>query len=130
MDIRPELVDEMLAAAGDPTKLFGQGGLVSALTARLVERVTEAELDPHLRAEREAGRKNTRNGRTKGRLLSGSGTLDGSLPRDRSATFEPKLAPKYLRRLPDFDSLPRHAGRRCSCSTAGASRHARSRAPV
>lgn len=25
------------------------------------------------------------------------------MPRDRAATFEPRLAPKYLRRLPDFD---------------------------
>ena len=103
MDIRTEVVDELLAAAGDPNKLFGADGLVSALTARLVERVTEAELDAHLRVEREAGRKNTRNGRTKRRLLSGRGTLDVSMPRDRAATFEPQLVPKYLRRLPDFD---------------------------
>ena len=103
MDIRPEVVDELLAAAGDPNKLFGTDGLVSALTARLVERVTEAELDAHLRTEREAGRKNTRNGRTKRRLLSARGPLDVSMPRARAATFEPQLAPKYLRRLPDFD---------------------------
>ena len=25
------------------------------------------------------------------------------MPRDRAATFEPELVPKYLRRLPDFD---------------------------
>ena len=31
MDIRPEVVDELLAAAGDPNKLFGTDGLVSAL---------------------------------------------------------------------------------------------------
>lgn len=103
MDIRPEVVDELLAAAGDPNKLFGTDGLVSALTARLVERITEAELDAHLRAETSAGRKNTRNGRTKRRLLSGRGALDVSMPRDRAATFEPQLVPKYLRRLPDFD---------------------------
>lgn len=103
MDIRPEVLDELLAAADDPKKLFGADGLVATLTARLVERVTEAELDHHLRAEREAGRKNTRNGRTPRRLLSGRGTLDVSMPRDRAATFEPALVPKYLRRLPDFD---------------------------
>jgi putative transposase len=103
MTIRPELVDELLSAAGDPNKLFGTGGLVSTLTARLVERVTEAELDHHLRAEHAAGRKNTRNGHTKRRLLSARGPLDVTMPRDRAATFEPQLAPKYLRRLPDFD---------------------------
>jgi transposase-like protein len=65
--------------------------------------VTEAELDHHLRAEHAAGRKNTRNGRTQRRLLSAHGPLDVSLPRDRAATFEPQLVPKYLRRLPDFD---------------------------
>jgi len=103
MDIRPEVLDELLAAADDPTKLFGADGLVAALTARLVERVTDAELDSHLRDEHAAGRKNTRNGRTKRKLLSGRGTLDVSMPRDRAATFEPHLVPKYLRRLPDFD---------------------------
>ena len=103
MDIRPEVLDELLAAADDPTQLFGADGLVAALTARLVERVTDAELDAHLRDEREAGRKNTRNGRTPRKLLSGRGTLDVSMPRDRAATFEPRLVPKYLRRLPDFD---------------------------
>jgi putative transposase len=103
MDIRPELVDELLASTDDPKDLFGTDGLLAALTARLVERVTEAELDHHLRAEADAGRKNTRNGRTKRRLLSARGPLDVSMPRDRAATFEPQLVPKYLRRLPDFD---------------------------
>ena len=103
MDIRPEILDELLASADDPKEIFGTDGLLAALTARLVERVTDAELDHHLRAEAEAGRKNTRNGRTTRRLLSARGPLDVSLPRDRTATFEPQLAPKYLRRLPDFD---------------------------
>ena len=103
MDIRPEILDELLASTDDPKDLFGSGGLLASLTARLVERVTEAELDHHLRAEHAAGRKNTRNGRTTRKLLSGRGTLDVSMPRDRAATFEPQLAPKYLRRLPDFD---------------------------
>ena len=103
MDIRPQIVDELLASTGNPEEIFGADGLLASLTARLVERVTEAELDHHLRAEREAGHKNTRNGRTKRRLLSARGPLDVSLPRDRAATFEPGLVPKYLRRLPDFD---------------------------
>src|SRR5690606_41850355 len=103
MDIRPELVDELLASTDDPKALFGADGLLASLTARLVERVTEAELDHHLRAEADAGRKNTRNGRTKRRLLSSRGPLDASMPRDRAATVEPKLVPKYLRRLPALD---------------------------
>jgi putative transposase len=103
MDIRPEILDELLASTDDPKEIFGADGLVAALTARLVERVTDAELDSHLRAETAAGRKNTRNGRTPRKLLSGRGTLDVSMPRDRAATFEPQLVPKYLRRLPDFD---------------------------
>jgi putative transposase len=103
MDIRPEILDELLASTDDPKEIFGTDGLLASLTARLVERVTEAELVHHLRAEHAAGRKNTRNGRTKRRLLSARGPLDVSMPRDRAATFEPQLAPKYLRRLPDFD---------------------------
>ena len=103
MNIRPEILDELLASADDPNKLFGADGLIASLSARLVERITEAELDHHLRAEAAAGRKNSRNGRTKRRLLSARGPLDVSMPRDRASTFEPHFVPKYLRRLPDFD---------------------------
>ncbi len=80
MDIRPEILDELLASTDDPKEIFGADGLLASLTARLVERVTEAELDHHLCAEHAAGRKNTRNGRTKRRLLSARGPLDVSMP--------------------------------------------------
>ncbi len=103
MDIRPEILDELLASTDVPKDIFGADGLLAALTARLVERVTDAELDHHLRTEATAGRKNTRNGHTRRRLLSARGPLDVSMPRDRAATFEPQFVPKYLRRLPDFD---------------------------
>lgn len=63
-------------AVPDGPSSFGADGLLASLTARLVERVTEAELDHHLRAEADAGRKNTRNGRTKRRLLSARGGVD------------------------------------------------------
>lgn len=103
MNIRPELVDELLASAGDPKNLFGTDGLVAKLSAQLIERATEAELAHHLKHEAEAGARNSRNGHTRRRLISGRGILSVSMPRDRKATFEPKLVPKYLRRLPDFD---------------------------
>ena len=133
MDIRPEVLDELLAAADDPAKLFGADGLVAALTARLVERVTDAELDSHLRAETAAGRRNTRNGRTTRKLLSGRGTLDVSMPsppEGGEATERPRSSRTSSRSTcaacPTLTRGGRTPARSC-CSTAAASRHATSR---
>ncbi len=101
-----ELIDELLAGV-DPTELLGPDGLLKQLQKRAVETALEAELSEHLGYEKHdpAGRGsgNSRNGTTPKTVLTDTGTLDLDVPRDREGSFEPKLVPKHVRRLPGFD---------------------------
>jgi putative transposase len=100
--IRPELLDELLAGQ-DPKKVLSSEGLLGDLTKALAERILNAELDHHLDDpdEHEAG--NHRNGTSSKTVLTESGAMDLSIPRDRQGRFEPALIAKYRRRLPGFD---------------------------
>jgi putative transposase len=61
-----ELIDELLAGASTEEEIAGPGGLLAALTKRLVERAVEVELGDHVgyEAHREpsGGAGNQRNG--------------------------------------------------------------------
>lgn len=46
--LRPELLEELLAAAGGPAGLTGKDGLLKQLTAALVNKALEAEMSEHL----------------------------------------------------------------------------------
>jgi len=48
MNIRKEILDEMLQECKTPPDLFGEGGILKQLTTALVERALEAELSTHL----------------------------------------------------------------------------------
>ncbi|TYQ31165.1 IS256 family transposase, partial [Pseudanabaena sp. UWO310] len=48
MNIRKELLDELLQECKTPPDLFGEGGILKQLTTALVERALEAELSTHL----------------------------------------------------------------------------------
>ena len=48
MNIRKELLDELLKEYKTPPDLFGEGGILKQLTTALVERALEAELSTHL----------------------------------------------------------------------------------
>ena len=50
------------------------------------------------------GTGNNRNGSTPKRVLTEIGAVDLDVPRDRNATFEPKIVPKGARRLEGFNS--------------------------
>ena len=101
-----QLIDELLAGV-DPSELLGPDGLLRQLQKRAVETALEAELSDHLGYEKHdpAGRGsgNSRNGTTPKTVLTDTGTLDLDVPRDREGSFEPKLVPKHVRRLPGFD---------------------------
>jgi len=103
-----ELVDELLAGAKTEEEIFGQGGLFSQLTKRLVERAMEVELTDHLgyepHTEPPGGTGNTRNGKGKPKtLLTEHGPVRIQAPRDRDASFEPKIVRKRQRRFEGFD---------------------------
>ena len=79
-------------------KLTGEGGLLGELTKMVVESALEGELDDHLGygkhdlAGRDGG--NSRNGHRAKTVLTEAGPVELSVPRDRNASFEPKIVAK------------------------------------
>src|SRR5579859_3368503 len=102
-DIRRLLSDEVI----DQLLAGGPGGLMSALTKRVVERALEVELTDHLGYEQHkeppGGVGNTRNGSTPKTLSTEHGPVRIDTPRDRDGSFEPKLVRKRQRRFEGFD---------------------------
>jgi putative transposase len=100
--IDPALLDELLAGR-DPKTVLSSEGLLGELQKALAERILNAEMDHHLDAPEEQESGNHRNGSSTKTVLTDSGTIDVSIPRDRQSRFEPALIAKYRRRLPGFD---------------------------
>lgn len=103
-----QLLDELLSECESPEQVLGKEGLLGQMTQRLMERALAGELTAHLgypvnEKQPDGRRKNTRNGSSSKTVLSGNGSLELSIPRDREGTFEPALVPKGTRRLPQFD---------------------------
>jgi putative transposase len=102
-----ELIDELLAGARSEEEIVGPGGLLAQLTKRLVERAMDVELTDHLGYEHGApppgGAGNTRNGTTPKTLATEHGSVRIDAPRDRNATFEPRIVRKRQRRFEGFD---------------------------
>ena len=73
---------------------FGVGNL-GALQKAIAERALGAEMAVHLGGEEEV-----RNGHNRKRVLTGSGSMEVAVPRDRQG-FEPQLIEKWVR--PGFD---------------------------
>jgi putative transposase len=59
MNIRKELLDELLQECKTPPDLFGEGGILKQLTTALVERALEAELSMHLGYKKHESRPET-----------------------------------------------------------------------
>ena len=110
-----DAVDEQLIArlAGRARagglQLTGEGGLLAQLTKRVVESALEGEITDHLGYDRHdaAGRDggNSRNGHRTKTVLTEVGPVEIDVPRDRDATFEPKIVAKRKRRLSGVDEL-------------------------
>jgi transposase-like protein len=100
--IDPQLLNELLKDQ-DRQSVLTSEGLLGELKKALAERMLEAEMDVHLGAEEEQAAGNHRNGHSGKRVLTDSGALPLSIPRDRHGRFEPKLIEKYKRRFPGFD---------------------------
>src|SRR5436190_1771393 len=102
-----ELIDELVAGARTEEEIVGPGGLLAALTRRLVERAMSAELTEHLgyepHQEPPGGTGNTRNGTSPKTLATEHGPVRIRTPRDRKGTFEPKIVGKGQRRFQGFD---------------------------
>jgi putative transposase len=90
-------------------KLTGEGGLLGRLTKMVIEGALEGELDDHLGygkhdpGGRDGG--NSRNGRRAKTVLTDTGPVEISVPRDRDSSFEPKIVAKRQRRLTGVDEM-------------------------
>jgi len=96
------VVDQLLAGR-DPATVFASGGLVDELKKRLAERMLDAELEHHLGNGTEQELGNHRNGNGSKTVITDTGKLELSIPRDRHARFDPVLIGKYRRRFAGFD---------------------------
>jgi putative transposase len=105
MGIKNELLDELIA--GSRGQLMGEQGLLKELTRRLLERMLEGELSHHLGYEKHDpvgyGTGNSRNGKSRKTLKGEEGEVTIEVPRDRQATFEPKIVEKHQTRFDGFD---------------------------
>jgi len=100
--IKAEILDELLAGC-DPKTVFESDGLLDDLKKALAERMLNAELEQHLGQAAEQAAGNHRNGSSAKTVLTDTGKLELSIPRDRQSRFEPALIAKYQRRFPGFD---------------------------
>jgi putative transposase len=107
MELDKEVIDKLLANYQKPEDIVGENGLLRQLTKALVERAMEAELTTHLGYEKHDpagyGSGNSRNGTSQKRLKGDFGEIDITIPRDRNASFEPKIVPKGQTRFTGFD---------------------------
>jgi putative transposase len=107
MAINKELIDQLLVDYKKPEDIIGENGLLKELTKAILERALGAEMTDHLGYEKHdpAGhhRGNTRNGKSQKTLKGDFGELELETPRDRKATFEPKIVAKGQTRWTGFD---------------------------
>jgi putative transposase len=107
MEIPDELIDQLLGEYQGPEQLTGPDGLINRLRKRLIERAAGAELEQHLGyppggdvPETQANRRNGLSAKT---LRTVDGPVTVELPRDRDASFEPRIVPKHARSFDGFD---------------------------
>jgi putative transposase len=107
MEIRKELLDELIKDYKKPEDLIGETGLLKQLTKALMERALNAELTEHLGYEKHdpAGYNsgNSRNGATPKTVQGEFGEIVVETPRDRNGTFEPQILRKHQTRFEGFD---------------------------
>ena len=104
------LLDQLIGQAKDRgVKLAGEGGLLQALTKRLLESALDGEITEHLGyVKHDAagdGSGNSRNGRRTKTVITDVGPVEIEVPRDRVGTFEPRIVKKRRRRLSSVDEL-------------------------
>ena len=103
MNIRKELLYELLKECKTPPDLFGEGGILKQLTTVLIERALEAKLSNHLGYEKHErrleGQTNSRNGYSQKTIQGDFGVGEITIPRDCQGEFEPQLVKKEQSRL-------------------------------
>jgi putative transposase len=107
MEIKKELIDELLKDYQRPEDVIGEHGLLKQLTKALLERAMSAELTNDLGYEKSdpVGHNsgNSRNGSTPKTLKGDFGEMVIETPRDRNGSFEPQIVKKHQTRFDGFD---------------------------
>jgi len=107
VEIKPELIDELLKDYQKPEDIIGENGLLKRFVKAVLERALNAELTHHLGYEKHdpAGNNsgNSRNGTSSKTLKGDFGQLEIEVARDRAGTFEPQILPKHQTRFTGFD---------------------------
>jgi len=107
MEIREELLDELVKNYQRPEDILGENGLLKQLTKGILERCLQGEMTHHLGyAKHELKGKNTgnsRNGSYKKTVTGDQGEIPVNIPRDRDGSFEPVILPKGQTRFKGFD---------------------------
>lgn len=89
--------------------MTGQGGLLPALVANVLQAGLNIELDDHLGYEPYAvdgrGSGNSRNGSYPKTVVTDVGPVEVRMPRDRDGSFDPVTVPKHTRRLEGFSEM-------------------------
>jgi putative transposase len=98
--IADAVLDQLLGGS-DAKSAFDPQGLLDQLKKALAERALNAEMEHHLSTASGAG--TSRNGYGRKTVITDSGPLLLDIPRDRDASFEPRLVAKHQRRLAGFD---------------------------
>jgi putative transposase len=108
--IDDDLVDRLMAQVdAEGLELLGPEGVLTELTSRILSRGLNVEMTDHLGYEKGDpegwGSGNNRNGSYPKTVQTDAGTVGVEMPRDRNASFEPRLIPKHQRRLSGFNEL-------------------------
>jgi putative transposase len=107
VEIKNELIDELLKGYQKPEEIIGENGLLKQLVKAVLERAMNAELTHHLGYEKHdpAGYNSgdSRNGTSSKKVKGDFGELKIEVPRDRMGTFEPQILPKHQSRFTGFD---------------------------
>jgi putative transposase len=107
VEIKNELIDELLKDYQKPEDIIGENGLLKRFVKAVLERAMNAELTHHLGYEKHdpAGYKsgNSRNGTSDKTVKGEFGKLEIQIPRDRASTFEPQILAKHQTRFTGFD---------------------------
>jgi putative transposase len=107
MEIKKEVLDELIKDYQKPEDLIGETGLLKQLTKALLERATGAELTEHLGYEKHDpvgyNSGNSRNGTSAKTVKGEFGEITVETPRDRNSSFEPRILKKHQTRFDGFD---------------------------
>ena len=108
MALDPKLIDELLKQCDNPEEITGKDGLLAQLTKAVMERALEGEMTHHLGYDKNNpegnNSGNSRNGKTKKKIVGKGSELEIEIPRDRNGEFEPQLIKKRQKRFDGFDS--------------------------